>query len=77
MEILKQKNHYLEVKYDEKNKEINIVGNKEGLEYLGKVCLHLSEKKDPEHWHLSFPFYTLTEDSLDLVISNGKSGGLS
>jgi len=47
---------------------IDIFGNRKGLKYLGEVCLKLSRKKIPEHWHFSHAFYTLTEDSIETII---------
>jgi hypothetical protein len=69
MDVIKGQDHFLEVKVDNDNETVNITGNKEGLIYLGKVCLNLSEKKESEHWHLSFPFFTLSKESTELIIS--------
>lgn len=69
MEIVKEKNHFLEVKIDSKRDIVNISGNKEGLKYLGEVCLKLSETVEQEHWHLSYAFYTLTKDSKELIVN--------
>ena len=67
MEIIKDDKHYLDVKIDNENQVINITGNKEGLSYLGKVCLGLSQKES-EHWHFSYAFNTLTKNSMELIV---------
>lgn len=69
-----KKDYYLKISYDENNDVIDIIGNKSGLEYLANVCLHLVTKKEPEHWHLSFAFNSLTEDSVEETIISFKPG---
>ena len=66
------KDHYLKIEFDKKNNLINIFGNSDGLKYLSEVCLGLSEKKSPEHWHLSYEFYTLAEGSTETIIHRTK-----
>ena len=65
----KKPGHRLRVSLDEKTREIEIEGNKAGLEYLAAVCLSmLGQPPGPNHWHFGEAFATLDEKSLDLII---------
>jgi hypothetical protein len=64
----KAKGHFLEITLDKKNNTVNITGNDSGLKYLSEVCALLIKKNKPEHWHLSYEFYTLSQGSIETVI---------
>lgn len=65
----KNTNHRLRVFLDEKTKEVNIEGNRAGLEYLAAVCLSVvNQPPGPNHWHLGKSFDTLDQHSLDLIV---------
>ncbi len=64
-----KKGHRLSIYYNNKEKQIEIIGNKPGLEYLSEVCLSIIGKKGPSaHWHLLRSTNTITQDSIDTVI---------
>lgn len=65
----KKPGYCLRVFLDEKTQEVNIEGNKAGLEYLAAVCLSvIGQPPGPNHWHLGEAFGTLEKQSLDLII---------
>ncbi len=67
----KKSGYRLRVFLDEKTGEINIEGNKAGLEYLAEACLAIiGQPPGPNHWHLSEAFDTLDPQSPDLIISH-------
>jgi hypothetical protein len=51
-------------------REINIIADAEGLEYLAGVCARLIGKSGPAaHWHLSNDMGTLMQGSIDTTIA--------
>jgi hypothetical protein len=65
----KKADHRLRVFLNEKTREINIEGNRAGLEYLAAVCWSvMGQSPGPNHWHLGEAFETLDPQSLDLII---------
>jgi len=68
MKVNKNNNHFLELKVNNEMKSIDIIGNKEGLEFLSEVCSKLSKLKDEEHWHMSSAFDTISKGSYELII---------
>jgi hypothetical protein len=65
----KKPGHRLRVFFDEKTGEINMEGNRAGLEYLAEVCRSvIGQSPGPNHWHLSEAFDTLDQPSLDVTV---------
>jgi len=59
----------LHISLDEKTGEVNIEGNRAGLEYLAAVCRSvIGQSPGPNHWHLSEAFDTLDQQSLDVIV---------
>ena len=57
----------LKVSYDDKEKELWVRGNKEGLEFLANCCLGVIGKTDPSgHIHLEWQMNNLMEGSVPI-----------
>ena len=60
----------VEIDDDPVARQINIIADTEGLEYLAGVCTRLIGKSGPAaHWHLSTGMGTLTQGSIDTTIA--------
>jgi hypothetical protein len=65
----KKPGHRLRIFFDEKTGEVNIEGNRAGLEYLAEVCRSvIGQSPGPNHWHLSEAFDTLDQQSLEVIV---------
>ena len=59
----------LKITYDDKKKEVTILGNAEGLEFLAGACLSIIGKTDPSgHIHLEWQMNTLLEGSVQTIL---------
>ena len=63
-------NNRKRLKITRHNNEIQILGNKEGLEYLSKICLSVIGKTDPSgHWHFMPEMNNVSPGSEPTVIA--------
>ena len=59
----------LKITYDEKQKEIVILGDKNGLEFLSDCCLRIIRKTDPSgHLHFMSEMNNVTKGSASMII---------
>ena len=73
MELPAKKNgHYLSIEYNNEFDAVTVVGSKEGLDYLARICNILSENIESEHIHLSFAMGMLEKGSVDEFVVQKK-----
>jgi len=73
VESKRKKEMKLKITYNEKKKEVCIIGNKYGLEYLANCCLSVIGKTDPAgHFHLMPQMNNLSKGSLNTIIEYSK-----
>lgn len=59
----------IKINYNKDDNCIEIAGNKEGLEYISKICLKIIGKNDPgNHFHLTSRMENLQPGSIDTTI---------
>lgn len=70
IEPRKKPGHRLRVLFEEEAGQVNIEGNRAGLEYLSAVCSSIiGQRPGPNHWHLGEAFETLDSQSVDLIVT--------